>query len=221
MIRWYGHWRSLATYRVRVALNIKGIASEFVPVDLLGKEHLGEQYRKINPQGLLPAFFDGGKPVLFQSMAIVEYLDEMYPQPPLLPHGDAHARSRLRGLALIIAADAHPLIVPRVRDYLQFKLGLDDAARLDWIKAFGMPALDAVESHLGTDENVGTFCYGNTPTIADIFLASHVIGMSLFGCSLERHPRVAAIYDACSALEEFATAHPLKQPGAEAFNVKK
>ena len=139
----YGHWRSLATYRVRVALNLKGIHAELRAVDLLGKAHLEATYRAVNPQGLLPALDVGQGRALFQSLAILEYLDETHPTPPLLP-ADALGRARVRGLAQIVAADAHPLIVPRVRDYLQFDVGLDDAARQKWIARFALPALEEI-----------------------------------------------------------------------------
>jgi maleylacetoacetate isomerase len=213
----YGHWRSLATYRLRVALNLKGIDAEFIAIDLLGKEHLGERYRAVNPQGLLPALVvDGPRMILFQSTAIIEYLDEIHPYPPLLPITDAHARARVRGFAQIVAADAHPLIVPRVRDYLQYELGMDEPARLKWIRYFGLPALEAIEAYLSTDPNTGRFCYGDAPTIGDIMLASHVIGMSMFGCDTTPYPRTRAVFEACSNLDAFASAHPLQQPGADA-----
>lgn len=214
-MRIYGHWRSLATYRVRVALNLKGVAADLVEINLLGKEHLGEPYRAINPQGLLPALADGPGLALFQSMAIIEYLDEIHPSPPLLP-ADPRGRARVRGLAQIVAADAHPLIVPRVRDYLQHDLGLDEDARLKWIRRFALPALDAIETNLGADPATGRFCHGDTPTLADILLASHVVGVNFFRCDLTPYPRVRAVFGACSALDAFASAHPLRQPGAPA-----
>lgn len=211
----YGHWRSLATYRVRVALNLKGMRAEFRAVNLLGKEHLGPAYRAINPQGLLPALDVGDGMALFQSLAIIEYLDDIQPSPPLLP-AHARARARVRALAQVIAADAHPLIVPRVRDYLEHQLGLDEPARLAWIRNFALPALNTIETNLAADAGSGRFCHGDTPTLADIVLASHVIGTNFFKLDLTPFPRVRAVFDACSALEAFAQAHPLRQPGAPA-----
>jgi maleylacetoacetate isomerase len=211
----YGHWRSLATYRVRVALNLKGINAEVREVNLLGKAHLEPAYRAINPQGLLPSLDDGKGLALFQSLAIIEYLDEIQPVPPLLP-SDSRGRARVRGLAQIIAADAHPLIVPRVRDYLEHQLGQNEAARQAWIKTFALPALSTIELNLASDPATGIFCHGDTPTLADIVLASHVIGVSFFKLSLEAYPRVCKVYEACAAIPAFADAHPLRQPGAPA-----
>lgn len=214
-MKFYGHWRSLATYRVRVAIALKGIDVEFVPINLLGKEHLGEGYRAINPQGLLPALDDGEGLALFQSLAIIEYLDERFPAPPLLPL-DARGRARVRGLAQVIAADAHPLIVPRVRDYLLQDIGIDQAGLQKWINRFSLPALETIETSLVNDPATGRFCHGDTPTLADIVLASHVFGMSFFKCDLSPFPQVRRVFEACEALDAFASAHPLKQPGAPA-----
>lgn len=214
MLRLYGHWRSLATYRVNVALKLKNVPYEFVPVDLLAKAHLEEDYTRINPQGLLPALVDGARPVLFQSMAIIDYLNDVAPLPPLYPD-DAYARARLKALALVIAADAHPLIVPRVRDYLRVDLGHDLAALRRWIETFGMAALQTVEQYLETDPHVGRFCYRDTPSVADIFVASHVVGMELLGFGFERFPKIKALSEACNAIDAFKAAHPLAQPGAD------
>lgn len=216
MLRLYGHWRSLATYRVKVVLNLKKVPHEFFPVDLLGKAHLEQDYARVNPQKLLPALaIDGTRPVLFQSMAIIEYLDETFPDPPLYPAEDAYVRARLKALALVVAADAHPLIVPRVRDYLLQVLGLERPALRSWIQTFGIAALDTIENYLGSDPNVGRFCYHDTPSIADVFVVSHVIGMELLGFTLDAHPRLRALTAACAELEAFKSAHPLSQPGAD------
>ncbi len=212
-MRFYGHWRSLATYRVRVAINLKGIDVEVMPIDLLGKEHLGEHYHSINPQGLLPALDVGSGPALFQSMAIIEYIDDMFPNPPLLP-SDPLGKARVRALAQIIAADSHPLMVPRVRNYLTEELGLDADGVQKWIHRFVMPALETCEEILTANSTSSLYCYGDTPGLSDIFLASHVIGAGFFKCDLSKLPRVLQIYENCSKLEAFAKAHPLKQPGA-------
>lgn len=214
-MRLYGHWRSLATYRVRVAINLKNIEVDVIPIDLLGKEHLGEHYHAINPQGLLPALDVGSGPALFQSMAIIEYIDELYPDPPLLPF-DPLGKARVRGLAQIIAADAHPLIVPRVRNYLTEEIGLNSGGLQKWINRFALPALEAFEEVLASDSHSGQYCYGDAPGLADIFLASHVLGVGFFGCDLSAFPRVCQAYEACSKLEAFSKAHPLQQPGAPA-----
>ncbi|HEX2726392.1 MAG TPA: glutathione S-transferase N-terminal domain-containing protein, partial [Beijerinckiaceae bacterium] len=129
----FGYWRSLATLRVRIALNLKGLAAEETMIDLMAGQQRAPDYRAVNPQMVLPALIDGDGPALFQSLAILEYLDERHPQPPLLP-ADARGRARVRGLAQIVACDTHPLIVPRIREYLAEQFGLDEAQRLGWIR---------------------------------------------------------------------------------------
>src|SRR6266852_6070713 len=144
----YGFWRSLATYRVRVAFALKGLKAEEISIDLLkGKQH-GDDYLAVNPQGVVPALIlDEGGPPLFQSLAILEYLEETHPQPALLPK-DARGRARVRGLALIAAADGHPLIVPRIRGYLEKEMRQDEPARNKWLAHWTMKALEAIEAHL-------------------------------------------------------------------------
>src|SRR5207248_982883 len=157
----YGFWRSLATYRVRVAMALKGLHAEEISIDLLkGKQHTDE-YKAVNPQGVVPALIlDEGGPPLFQSLAILEYLDETHPQPRLLPQ-EPRERARVRGLALIAAADGHPLIVPRVRNYLEKEMRQDEAARNRWLAHWTMRALDAIETHLSREKETGRFCHGN------------------------------------------------------------
>src|SRR5215467_8466990 len=132
-VKLYSFWRSLATFRVRIALNLKGLVpEEVIDVDLMQGKQRDAKYHAVNPQMLLPALVDGEGPALFQSLAIMEYLEETHPQPPLLPQG-ARARARVRGLAQIVACDSHPLLVPRVREYLEHELKLDEPAGLKWI----------------------------------------------------------------------------------------
>ena len=145
----YNHWRSLAAYRVRVALALKGVAHEVATIDMFGGEHNGPAFRAINPQGVLPALALDDGTVLFQSMAICEYLDEIAPEPPLLPT-DPAGRARVRGLSLIHAADTHPLLVPRVRNHLQKEQGLDDAALHRWLTRALTTGLDAIEQNLAS-----------------------------------------------------------------------
>ena len=144
----YGFWRSLATYRVRVAMVLKGISADEVSIDLLkGKQHTAE-YLAVNPQGVVPALvLDDGGPPLFQSLAILEYLEETHPQPALLPK-DPRGRARVRGLALIAAADGHPLITPRIRSYLEKEMRQDEKARYVWLAHWTLRSLEAIESHL-------------------------------------------------------------------------
>jgi len=211
----YGNWRSLAAYRVRVALALKGIQHEVVTIDLAAGEQHTPAFKAINPQGVLPALVDGDGPVLFQSMAILEYLDETHPTPPLLP-ADAIGRSRVRGLAQIHASDVHPLLAIRVRQYLQKEAGLDDAAIEQWLFRALRTGLQAIEINLATAPQTGVFCHGDTPTMADICLCGQIIAMELFKCEASAYPTAQRIYAACQQLPAFADSHPMKQPGAPA-----
>jgi maleylacetoacetate isomerase len=214
-VKLYGFWRSLASYRVRVALALKGLRAEEVSIDLLKGKQNSDDYLAVNPQGVVPALIlDDGGPPLFQSLAILEYLEETRPEPALLPK-DARGRARVRGLALIAAADGHPLIVPRVRNYLEKELKADETARNRWLAHWTMRALEAIESHLSRERETGRFCHGNTPTLADICLVSQVIGaLAYFSCDTASIPSAMRIYGQCMEIEAFARAHPLKQPGA-------
>jgi maleylacetoacetate isomerase len=212
----YGFWRSLATYRVKVGLALKGIEpDDEVSVDLLKGEQHNPNYRAVNPQAVLPALvLDDGGPPLFQSLAILEYLEETKPQPPLLPK-DPRGRARVRGLALIAAADGHPLVVPRIRTYMEKELHLDEATRNRWLSHWTMKALDAIESHLAKERETGRFCHGDSPSIADICLAGQVIGATAyFKCDVSGVPIAMRIYEECMKLEAFSRVHPMKQPGA-------
>ena len=211
----YGNWRSLATYRVRVALALKAIPHEVVPIDMAAGEHHGAGFKAINPQGVLPALDDGHGSLLFQSLAIIEYLDETHPTPALLP-ADAAGRARVRGLAQIHAADVHPLLVPRVRNHLQKVAGLDDAALQQWIERALLTGLAAIEANLAHSPHTGMFCHGDSPTLADICLASQMIAMQLFKVDASAYPTAQRVYAACAKLPAFAGAHPLQQPGAPA-----
>ena len=209
----YGFWRSLATYRVRVALALKGIEAEQVSVNLLqGMQH-GDDYKAINPQSVVPALVvDDGAP-LFQSLAILEYLEETHPQPPLLPK-DARGRARVRGLAQIVVSDAHPLIVPRIRNYLEREMHQDEAARNGWLQHWTRKALEALEAHLSKEPETGTFCHGATPTFADICLASQVFAGGYFNVTTTATPTVARIFGECMKIDAFDRSQPLKQPDA-------
>lgn len=211
----YSFWRSLATFRVRIALNLKGLAPEVVNVDLMTGEQREGEFRALNPQMLIPALIDDHGRALFQSLAILEYLDEIRPNPPLLPRG-ARERARVRALAQIVACDAHPLIVPRVRNFLERELKLDEPTRLKWIRHWIGEALAALETHLSRDQQTGRYCHGDSVTIADICLVSHAVGAKLFGMDLAPYPTVARIVEACLEEDAFARAHPLRQPGAPA-----
>jgi len=210
----YGFWRSLATYRVKVALALKGMQVDEVSIDILkGVQHQPD-YKSVNPQSLVPSLVpDDGGPPLFQSMAIMEWLDETKPQPPLLPK-DPRGRARVRGIALVSAADAHPLVVPRIRAYLEKTLQLPEDKRNAWLMHWSLEALKAIEVHLKGKET-GRFVHGDAPTIADICLAGQVIGATgYFKCDVSSVPTCMRIYEECMKIEAFSKAHPLKQPGA-------
>jgi maleylacetoacetate isomerase len=209
----YSFWRSLATFRVRIALNLKGLQPDVVDVDLLKGQQCNPDFRALNPQMLIPALIEDDGRVLFQSLAILEYLDEVRPNPPLLP-SEPRDRARVRALAQIVACDAHPLIVPRVRNFLDREFKLDEMQRLKWCHHWIGEALVALEAHLSRDPQTRRYCHGDTITMADIFLVSHAVGAKLFDMDLAPYPTVARIVDACGKEDAFARAHPLKQPGA-------
>jgi maleylacetoacetate isomerase/maleylpyruvate isomerase len=215
----YGYWRSLATLRVRIALALKGLKLDApeIPIDLIKGAQHDAAYRKVNPQAVVPALIldDGGAP-LFQSMAILEYLEEAHPKPPLLPK-DARGRARVRGLAQICVSDGHPLIVPRIRGYLEKELGLDEPARNRWVAHWSLKALEALEGHLAHEKETGRYCHGDAPTLADVCLASQVVAAKDYGrCDVSGVPAVMRIYGECMKLEAFAQSHPSRQPGAPA-----
>jgi maleylacetoacetate isomerase len=211
----FSFWRSLATYRVRIALNLKGLSPEVIEVDLMKGHQRDPKFRDVNPMMALPALIDGEGPVLFESLAIIEYIDETYPKPPLLP-AEPKARARVRGLAQIVACDSHPLIVPRVREYLAHEFKVDEAGVQKWAQHWHRAALGGLEEHLATEKETGTYCQGEQVTIADICLVSQVAGANFFKVDLAPFPTVTRIAAACAKIDAFARAHPLKQPGAPA-----
>jgi maleylacetoacetate isomerase len=210
----YSFWRSQAAFRVRIALGLKQLRAEFVFVNLFECEHLKDEYRCINPAMLLPTLIDGNGPPLMQSVAILEYLDEQYPEPPILPR-EPRARAFVRALAYMVAVDAHPFVVPRVRKYLEHELRLDSTSRAKWLQHWLNSATRAIEDHLSRNAQTGRFCYGDGPTIADICLFAHLTSANmLYGCDLDPYPTVKRIYGACEQVEAFALAHPVRQPDA-------
>ena len=210
----YGYWRSSAAYRVRIALNLKGLAYEQASVHLVrdGGEQHRPDYRALNPQGLVPALrTDDG--LITQSLAIVEYLDEIVPTPPLLPAA-ALGRARVRSLAQIVACDIHPLQNLRVLQYLTGELGVADEQRLAWIRRWIEAGLGALEARLANSPDTGTYCHGETPGLADLCLVPQLYNAVRFECDLDVWPTVARIYDACLALDAFRAAVPEAQPDA-------
>jgi maleylacetoacetate isomerase len=209
----FTYYRSQASFRVRIALNLKGVPREDVYLHLEKGDQFAPEYRALNPQMVVPTLVDG-ETKLFQSLAILEYLDEKYPQPPLLP-ADIAARAWVRGLPLINIADSHPLIVPRIRHYLLDELGLGQEQLLSWIRHWYGAGLAAMEALLAEHPESGRFCHGDAPTLADIGLVTQITPAKMFGLDLAPYGRVVRVYDTCMAIPAFADAHPSKQPDAE------
>ena len=211
----FSFWRSLATYRVRIAMNLKGLKpDEVVEINLMKGQQREEAFRKVNPMMAIPALVDGDGPIMIESLAIIEYLDETHPNPPLLPK-DPRGRARVRGLAQLVAADSHPLIVPRVREYLEHQLKHDAQTVAAWCRHWHTQALTALETHLKGKET-GKFAHGDQVTLADICIASQAAGAKFFNVDTAPFPNFARVAEACQGIDAFARAHPLKQPGAPA-----
>lgn len=209
----YGYFRSSAAFRVRIALNLKGIEAEQIPVSLPGGDQFGEEYRAINPQARVPTLVDGDA-VLFQSMAILEYLDETRPTPALLP-SDPVGRARVRGLADVIACDIHPLNNLAVLRFLSRELGQSkEAIDVTWYQHWIAEGFVALEAWLAGDAATGKFCHGDTPGLADICLVPQVFNALRYKCDMSGYPVSMRIYEACMALDAFDAAQPAKQPDA-------
>ncbi|RJG11263.1 maleylacetoacetate isomerase [Massilia cavernae] len=211
----YTYFRSSAAYRVRIALNLKGLAYDAVPVHLLkeGGQQLKPEYRAVNPSALVPALDDGGT-VLTQSVAIIEYLDEAYPDMPLMP-SDPLGRARVRSLALDVACDIHPLGNLRVLKYLVRQLGASDDDKNQWYVHWVSEGLAAIEARLAASPQTGRFCHGDSPTMADCLLVPQVFNAQRFNIDMAQFPTIARINAACVELPAFADAHPSRQPDAE------
>jgi maleylacetoacetate isomerase len=213
----YSFWRTSATYRVRVAFNLKGVQPHERNVNLDAGEQRSEAFLKINPLGAIPALLDndaGASAVpITQSLAILEFLDETYPRPALLPT-DPHGRARVRSLASMLVADTHPLITPRVKKYLTTTGGFDDAAWRAWQVQWFTTGLQAFEQRLASEPGTGTFCHGESVTLADICLASIIVVMRVFKVEVANIPTIDRIMAACEKLDAFAKAAPARQRGA-------
>ncbi len=207
----YSYWRSQATYRVRIAMRLKGLSAEVTTLDLLKGDQFTGSYHAVNPEGVVPSLIDGDGPPLAQSLAILEYLDEKYPQPPLLPK-DLRDRAHARALGQMLVADAHPLVVPRVRKYLEEELHLDEPARNKWVAHWMGLGARSVEEVLARDPRTGRFCCGDTVTIADLRLVPHLVTIKMSGSDLSQFPIAARILDACMQIDAFALEHPSRQP---------
>ena len=215
MIRMYGFWRSSAAFRVRIALNLKRLAFQEQMIDIDAGEQYSPAYRALNPQAALPTVIFEDGTALTQSLAILEYLDETHPEPALLP-ADASGRARVRSLALLWAADHHPLIVPRVRAYLAKALAQDEASRMAWVRHWLREGLTIGETRLAGDAHTGSYAHGNAPSIADLCLMSHAIAARVFKVDFSDLPTISRIVETCLARDEFARALPMRQPGAPA-----
>lgn len=210
----YGYFRSSAAYRVRIALNLKELSYDAVPIHLMrgGGEQHGAAFRALNPQALVPVLEDGVR-VLTQSLAILEYLEEIHPEPPLLP-ADPAGRARVRALALQVACEIHPLNNLRVLQYLKRELNLDEGARERWYRHWIATGFTSFEASLAAG-GMGRFCHGDAPGLADTCLIPQLFNARRFDCDLTAYPRMLAIEAACAALPAFAAAHPARQPDAE------
>ena len=205
----YGYPMSSASYRVRIALALKGIEVTTVTKQLRRGEQRAKDFLEINPQGFVPVLsLDDGQ-VLAQSLAIIEYLDEVYPQPPLLPAGP-FARARVRSLSLLIACDIHPLNNLRVLQYLELSLGEAQSARDSWYRHWIEAGFEALEEALGRDLARGRFCYGDAPSLADVCLVPQVFNARRYSVDLAPFPRIVAIDAACHEIAAFASAAPEK-----------
>ena len=215
MLKLYGYWRSSAAYRVRIALGLKGLPYENVSVHLVrdGGEQRKPKYKRVNPQGRVPALEHDGR-VLTQSLAIIEYLDETAPEPALLPP-DAAGRARVRALAQLIACDIHPLNNLRVLQYLGGKLGASEDARNDWYRYWITDGFEALEALLAGSPETGRYCHGDTPGLADVLLVPQVYNARRYQCDLAPYPTIARIDEACNAMPAFERARPERQPDAE------
>lgn len=211
----YSYFRSSAAFRVRIALNLKGLEYDIIPVHMLregGQQHKPE-YRRLNPQGLVPTLaLDNA--VLTQSLAICEYLEECYLQPPLLP-ANALQRARVRALAAAVACDMHPLNNLRVLKYLVKELGASDEQKLEWYRHWVEVGFNGIEEMLSQSAETGTYCHGETPGLADVCLIPQVWNALRFNCPMEAYPTINRIYAQCMSLPAFAAAQPDRQPDAD------
>ncbi len=214
-LRLYSYFRSSAAYRVRIALNLKGLEHRIIPVHLVrnGGENNRPEYLAKNPLGLVPTLEDGATRIT-QSLAILEYLEESHPQPPLLPAGPA-GRARVRAIAQTIACEIHPLNNLRVLHYLQQQLGLEKEKRLAWYRHWIDDGLRGVEQLLAGNPDTGEFCHGDRPTLADCCLVPQLYNARRFDCPLDDFPTLQRIESNCRQLDAFRRAAPEAQPDAE------
>jgi len=210
----YSYWRSSTSYRVRIALNLKGLAYDYVPVNLIkdGGQHLQDAYRALNPQAIVPTLVDG-ETVLGQSLAICEYLEETYPAPPLLP-GDAAGRARVRAFAQAVTSEIHPLTNLRVLKHLTGDMGLSEEAKLDWYRYWTGRGLAVLEALVAGHPDTGRYVHGDTPTLADACLVPQMYNARRFEVDLAPYPTLRRLDDTARQHDAFAAAAPERQPDA-------
>lgn len=211
----YSYFRSSAAYRVRIALNLKGLAYEYAPIHLLrdGGQQLKPDYRELNPDGIVPTFIDGDNR-LTQSLAIIEYLDETHPEPALLP-GTPLDRAFVRSVALQIACEIHPVDNLRILKYLKHTLKVGDEAKDTWYRHWLESGFESLEKRLANDSRVGKLCFGDAPTLADLCLVPQVYNARRFNLDMSRYPTIERIADHAAQIDAFARAAPGQQPDAE------
>jgi maleylpyruvate isomerase len=210
----HNFFRSGTSHRLRIALNLKGIEYDYLPVDLRTEEHLGAAFKAVNPQQLVPALVDGDL-TLIQSPAIIEWLEERHPNPPLLP-SDPDDRAQVRALAAIVGCDVHPINNRRILEYLRKRLGQDEAAVQAWCATWIEAGFAALETLLAADPRRGRFCFGDAPGLADVYLIPQVESARRFNVDLRPYPGIVAIDAACAELDAFRRAAPALQPDAPA-----
>lgn len=209
----YGYFRSSAAYRVRIALNLKGLAYEQSAINLVSGDQRGMDNLARNPQGLVPVLETDDGTCLTQSLAICEYLEELWPELPLLPK-DAKGRARVRALAQLIASEIHPINNLRVLKYLTGELGINEESKLTWYRHWIHEGFDALERLLADSPETGEFCHGDTPTLVDTCLVPQVFNARRFDCDLSEYPTILRIADHCDKQRCFADARPDCQPDA-------
>ncbi|AME23670.1 maleylacetoacetate isomerase [Burkholderia sp. PAMC 26561] len=211
----YSYFRSSAAYRVRIALNLKGLDYDYAPIHLLrdGGEQLKPEYRELNPDGIVPTLVDGDD-VLTQSIAIIEYLEETHPEPALLP-GTALDRAFIRSVALQVACEIHPIDNLRVLKYLKHTLKVGEEAKDAWYRYWLEAGFSSLEKRLANDPRVGALCFGDTSTLADLCLVPQVFNARRFNIDTSRYPTIERIVEHAGQIDAFARAAPGQQPDAE------
>lgn len=208
----HNYFRSSTSVRVRAALNLKGLEYDYIPLSLLKGEQASAEHLALNPSGLVPTLVtDQG--ALPQSLAIIEWLDETHPEPPLLP-ADAWGRARVRSLAQIIALDIHPVNNLRILKHLESEYGVDADGKAAWFSKWANIGMAALETRLANESETGMFCHGDTPGLADLCLFAQVLNNGRFGVTLDAYPTIARIHDACMAVPQLEAAAPPNQPDA-------